>query len=93
MNRFDYAKGKLKLPPCFDSEFMRERIAFDNYKGGHLNLAQWIDEVPSRYRDLAVAAAKRVSERYMGKKTVNSTLNRIIEDIRTELQNDPRLTL
>jgi len=88
MNRFDYIRNETRLPECFSKKIMREKIFFS---GQNIEFGNWIDTMPSKYRDVAYAAVKQVGNKYIGSKMVVKLMSDIINDLYETITNDPRM--
>lgn len=92
MNRTKFAAGKKPLDECFSKENMLDKFYIDQ-QNMTLVVAKWIDEMPSKYRDIAADACTSAFETHAGRKANGRTLNSFVDAVYDNITKDSRITL
>lgn len=87
MKRYDYMYGRL-MHPTMSITKMTEHII---YEADVINIGTWLDDVPSRDRDMCVRIANQVFKDFEATKATPANLNKFIralhEAIKKEIQS------
>lgn len=92
MNRTKYAAGKHSLHECFSKRNMLDKMRVKT-ETMEIDVSRWIDEMPSKYRDIATEACLDAADNYIGRKANQITLRAFIDEVYENVLKDSRMKL